>query len=56
MTNITNIKLSGYDLVPHASKFCMQEWHYIWNCCDGNKLHYVYPEVGNILQNKSLTR
>jgi len=31
----------------------MQEWQDIWNCCDGNKLHYVYPEVGNILQNKS---
>jgi len=53
---ITNIKLPGCDLIPHASKFCMQEWQDIWNCCDGNKLQYIYPEVGNILQNKSLTR
>jgi len=28
----------------------------IWNCCEGNKLHAIYLDVGNIRQSKNLAR
>ena len=29
-------------------KFCMNEWQDIWDCCQGNKLHSLYPKVGTV--------
>ena len=31
-----------------VSQFCLREWQDIWNCCEGNKLHAIYPNVGRI--------
>ena len=46
------MKLPAYDLIPRVSKFCMEEWQDIWNCCSGNKLHAIYPDVGTAQHNK----
>ena len=50
------MKLPASDLLADASKFFLGEWQDIWNCCEGNKLHAIYPDVRNIRQNKNLTR
>jgi len=42
---ITNMKLPARELVPCVSKFCFDEWQDIWDCCEGNKLHSIYPTV-----------
>jgi len=51
---IPKIKLPAYDLtpIPRVSKFCLEEWQDIWNCCPGNKLHAIYPAVGTAQHNK----
>ena len=49
---ITKMKLPAYDLIPRVSKFCLEEWQDIWNCCSGNKLHAIYPVVGTAQHNK----
>ena len=43
---ITNMKLPACELIPCVSKFCLDEWQDIWDCCDGNRLHSIYPTVG----------
>ena len=43
-------------LIPHVSKFCLEEWQDIWNCCLGNKLHAIYPVVGTAQHNKIHSR
>jgi len=35
---ITNMKLPAGKLFPQVSKFCLNEWQEIWDCCEGNKL------------------
>jgi len=40
---ITNMKLPASELFSQVSKFCFNEWQEIWDCCEGNKLHSVYP-------------
>jgi len=40
---ITNMKLPACELMPCVSKFCLYEWQDIWDCCEGNKLHSIYP-------------
>jgi len=35
---------------PGVSQFCLKEWQDIWNCCEGNKLHAIYPNVRKRLQ------
>ena len=50
------MKLPAADLKPRASKFCLEEWQEIWNSCEGNKLHAIYPVIGNIAHSKRLTR
>jgi len=35
---ITCIKLSAWKLMSRISKFCLDEWHVIWDCYQGNKL------------------
>ena len=53
---ITKMKLPAYDLIPRVSKFCLEEWQDIWNCCPGNKLHAVYPVVGTAQHYKICSR
>ena len=53
---ITNMKLPTYDLIPRVTKFCLEEWQDIWNCCPGNKLHAIYPVVGTAQHNKISSR
>ena len=42
---ITNMKLPAGELFPQVSKFCLNEWQEIWDCCEGNKLHSIYSTV-----------
>jgi len=32
---ITNMKLPARELIPCISKFCLDEWQDIWDCCEG---------------------
>jgi len=38
--------------VPCVSSFCLDEWQEIWDCCEGNKLHSIYPTVGILKHGK----
>jgi len=40
---VTNMKLPARELLPCVSNFCLDEWQEIWDCCEGNKLHSLYP-------------
>jgi len=53
---ITNMKLPAGELFPSVSKFCMDEWQDIWDCCEGNKLHSIYPTVGIAEHGKNMSR
>jgi len=53
---VTKMKFPGSDFIPHVSKFCIQEWQEIRNNCSRNKLHSVYPTVGTIHHNKTVSR
>ena len=46
------MKLPGCNLIPRVSKFCLEEWQDIWNCCPCNKLHAIYPTVGSAQHSK----
>jgi len=35
----------GHCVLAIAS-VCLDEWQDIWDCCEGNKLHPIYPTVG----------
>ena len=39
-----------------VSQFCLKKWQDIWNCCEGNKLRAIYPNVGRIPHCKNLSR
>ena len=39
-----------------VSKFCLNEWQEIWDCCEGNKLHSIYPTVGSVAHSKNMSR
>jgi len=39
-------------LLPYVSNFCLDEWQEIWDCCEGNKLHSIYPAVGILKHSK----
>jgi len=43
---ITKMKIPATEYIPGISQFCLKEWQDIWNCCEGNKLHAIYPNVG----------
>jgi len=45
---ITKMKISATEYIPGVSRFCLKEWQDILNCCEGNKLHAIYPNVGRI--------
>jgi len=53
---ITNIKLPARELIPCVSKFCLDKWQDIWDCCEGNKLHSIYPTVGIVKHSKNISR
>jgi len=53
---ITNMKLLARELVPCVSKLCLDEWQDIWDCCEGNKLHSIYPTVGTVKRSKNISR
>jgi len=39
------MKLPARELLPRIFNFCLNEWQEIWDCCEGNKLHSIYPTV-----------
>jgi len=43
-------------LFPQVSKFYLNEWQEIWDCCEGNKLHSIYPTVGSVAHSKNMSR
>ena len=45
---ITKMKIPATEYIRGVSQFCLKEWQDIWNCCEGNKLHAIYPNVGRI--------
>jgi len=45
-------KIPARDLIPYVSKFCLDKWQDIWDCCEGNKLHSIYPTVGILKHSK----
>ena len=49
------MKIPATEYIPGVSQFCLKEWQDIWNCCEGNKLHAIYPNVGRIPHCKNLT-
>ena len=34
---------------------CLDEWQDIWDCCEGNKLHSIYPTVGIVKHSKNIS-
>jgi len=46
---ITNMTFPAYDLAPHVSKFCLNEWQDICDACQGNKLYAIYPNVDKVV-------
>jgi len=53
---ITKMKIPATEYIPGVSQFCLKEWQDIWNCCEGNKLYAIYPNVGRIPHCKNLSR
>jgi len=53
---VTHIKLPAHELITYVSKFCLDEWQDIWDCCEGNKLHSIYPTVDIVKHSKSTSR
>jgi len=53
---ITNMKLPARELLPCISNFCLDEWQEIWDCCEGNKFHSIYPTVGIVKHSKNMSR
>jgi len=49
---ITNMKRPARELIPCVSKLCLDEWQDIWDYCEGNKLHSIYPTVGIVKHSK----
>jgi len=52
---VTNMKLPARELLPCVSNFCLDEWKEMWDCCEGNKLHSVYPTVGILKHSKNMS-
>jgi len=50
------MKIPATEYIPGVSQFCLKEWQDIWNCCEGSKLHAIYPNVGRIPHCKNLSR
>ena len=52
----TNMKLPARELIPCGSKFCLDKWQDIWDCCEGNELHSIYPTIGIVEHSKNMSR
>ena len=50
------MRLLARERIPCVSKFCLDEWQDIWECCEGNKLHSIYPTVGIVKRSKNISR
>jgi len=51
-----SMKLPARELIQLCvSKFCLDEWQDIWDCCEGNKLHSIYPTVGSVKHSVTLS-
>ena len=46
------MKLRARELIPCVSKFCLDEWQDIWDCCEG--IHSIYPTVGIVKHSKNI--
>jgi len=53
---VTKIKIPPIEYIPRISQFCLKEWQDIWICCNSNKLHAIYPNVGRIPHCKNVSR
>jgi len=53
---ITNMKLPARELLPCVSNFCLAQWQNIWDCCERNKFHFIYPTVGILKHCKNISR
>jgi len=53
---VTNMKLPARELLPCVSNFCLAKWQDVWDCCEGNKLHSIYPTVGILKHSKNMSR
>ena len=51
---VTNMKLPARELLP-CVYLCLDEWQEIWDCCEGNKLHSVYPTVDILKDSKNMS-
>jgi len=49
---IRSMKLPAHELIPCVSKFRLDEWQDIRDCCEGNKLHFIYPTLGSVKHSK----
>ena len=49
------MKLPAGELFPQISMFCLNVWQDIWDCCEGNKLHSIYPTVGSLVHSKNMS-
>ena len=47
---ITKMKIPPRELVPYLSKFCLDEWQDIWDCCES-----IYPTVGILKHSKNMS-
>jgi len=36
-------------------KVCLDEWQDIWDSCEGNKLHSIFPAVGIVELSKNMS-
>ena len=54
---VTNMKLPlpARELLPCVSNFCLDEWQEIWECCEGNKRHSIYPTVSIVKHSKNMS-
>jgi len=53
---IRNMKLPAYELIPLASRVCLNAWQDISNCSQENKLHPIYSTVGIVTHSKNVSR
>jgi len=53
---VTNMKLPARERLPCISNFCLEEWQDIWDWCEDNNLHSIYPTVGILKDSKNMPR
>jgi len=47
-SSITNMNIQDMNLVTCMSRFCLDKWQDIWNCCENSKLYSIYNTVGSV--------